>query len=89
MTSTGTGGLGNKRTSGDHPNNSIVEISQNTKKDLGNLRRLAVTQTPVENHKLTLVRKKLLVSKIIIITIIIIIIIMNITMEHEGDGDTN
>ena len=23
---TGTGGLGNKRTSGDHPNNSIIEI---------------------------------------------------------------
>ena len=29
---TGTGGLGNKRTSGDHPNYTIVEISQNTKK---------------------------------------------------------
>ena len=28
---TGTGGLGNKRTSGDHPNYSIVEIGQNTK----------------------------------------------------------
>ena len=29
-TSTGTGGLENKRKSGDHPNYSIVEISQNT-----------------------------------------------------------
>ena len=30
---------------GDHPNESII---QNTKKSLGDLRRLAVTQTPVE-----------------------------------------
>ena len=50
----GTGGLGNK-TSGDHPNYSIVEIGQNTKKSPADLRRLAVTQTPVENHQLTLV----------------------------------
>ena len=34
---TWTGGLGNKRTSGDHSNNSIVEISQNTKKSPGDL----------------------------------------------------
>ena len=27
---TGTRGLGNKRTSGDHPNYSIIEIDQNT-----------------------------------------------------------
>ena len=31
------------KTSGDHPNNSIIEIGQNTKKCPGNLRRLAVT----------------------------------------------
>ena len=36
---TGTGGLGNKRTSGHHPNYSIVEISQNTKKSPGDLRK--------------------------------------------------
>ena len=30
---------------------TIVEISQNTK-SLGDLRRLAVPQTPVENHQL-------------------------------------
>ena len=30
---TWTGGLGDKRTSGDHLNNSIVEIGQNTKKE--------------------------------------------------------
>ena len=47
---TETGGPGNKRTSEDHPNYSIVEIGQNTKKSPGNLRRLVVTQTLVENH---------------------------------------
>ena len=34
----------NMRTSGDHPNYSIVEIGQNTKQSPENLRRLAVTQ---------------------------------------------
>ena len=38
--STGTGGLGNKRTSGDNPNDGIAEISQNTEKSPGDLRRL-------------------------------------------------
>ncbi len=32
----------------------IIENGQNTKKSPGNLRRLAVTQTPVKNHRLTL-----------------------------------
>ena len=41
--SVGSGGLGNKRTSGDHPKYSIVEFDQNTEKSPGNLRRLAVT----------------------------------------------
>ena len=50
-----TGGLGNKRTSGDCPNNRIVEIGQNTEKSSTNLRRLAVTRTAVKNHQLTLV----------------------------------
>ena len=40
----GTGGLGNKMTSGDHLNYSIVEICLNTKKGPGDLRKLAVTQ---------------------------------------------
>ena len=43
----GTGGLGIKRTSGDHPN-YITENGQNTEKSPGDLRRLAVTQTPVK-----------------------------------------
>ena len=34
----------------DCPNYSIVEIGQNTENSPGDLRRLTVTQTPVENH---------------------------------------
>ena len=50
----GLGGLGSWRTSGDHPNDNTVENGQNTRKSPGDLRRLAVTQTPVKNHQLTL-----------------------------------
>ena len=32
---------------GDHPNNSIIENDQNTLKSPGDLRRLAVTQSPL------------------------------------------
>ena len=49
-----TGGLGNKRASGDHRNYSIIEISQKTEKCPGHARRLAVIQTPVKYHQLTL-----------------------------------
>ena len=59
MLATGTGGLRNKRTGGDSPNYSIVEIGRNTEKSHGDLRILAVTQTPVENHQLTLMGKTL------------------------------
>ena len=38
--STMTGGIGEKRASGDHPKDSIVEIGQNTEKSPGDLRRL-------------------------------------------------
>ena len=34
--------------------NSIIENGQNTEKSLGDLRRLAVTQSPVKDHQLTL-----------------------------------
>ena len=44
----GTGELGNKRKGEDHRNYRIVEIGQNRKKSPGDLRRLSVTQTPVE-----------------------------------------
>ena len=50
----GTGGLGYKRTSGDHPNNYIIGNGQNTEKSPGNLRRLTVIQTPVKGHQLKL-----------------------------------
>ena len=33
---------------GDHPNYSIIENCQNTEKSPGDLRRLAVTQTPLK-----------------------------------------
>ena len=48
----GTRELGNKRTSGDHLNYSIVEIGQKTNKSPEDLRRLAVTLTPGENYLL-------------------------------------
>ena len=48
------GGLGSWRTGGDDPNDSIIENGQNTEKSPGDLRRLAVTQTPVKNHQLKL-----------------------------------
>ena len=44
----GTGGISNKRTSGETPNYSIGEIGQNTEKSRGDLRRLAVAQTSVK-----------------------------------------
>ena len=49
-----TGGLGNKKTLGDHPNYSIVEISQDSEKSLGELRRLSVSQDLVKVHQLML-----------------------------------
>ena len=50
--------LKNQRMNRSHPDYSIVEIDQNTEKSPGGLRRLAVTQTPVKGHQLTLVWKK-------------------------------
>ena len=41
-------GFVNKRTSGDHPNYSIVKIDLNTKKSPGDLRRLTVNQDSSE-----------------------------------------
>ena len=39
---------------GDHPNDSIIENGPNTEKGPGDLRRLAVAQTPVKDDQLTL-----------------------------------
>ena len=52
---TKTRGLGNKRTWGNHLNYSIIKIGQNNEKSPGDLRRLAVPQTPVEDYQLTVV----------------------------------
>ena len=49
-----TVGLGNKKTSGDHPIFYIIVIGQNTEKSPGDLRRLAATQTPEKAHQLKL-----------------------------------
>ena len=46
--------LGSWRTGRDYPNYSIAVDGQNTATSPGDLRRLAVTQTPVKNHQLTL-----------------------------------
>ena len=56
----GTGGLGSWWTSGDHPNYNITENGQNTVKSPGDLRRLAVTQTPGKDHQLTSMWKTLM-----------------------------
>ena len=48
------GGLGSWWMGRNHPNNYIVENGQNTEKSPGDLRRLAVTQTPVKDHQLML-----------------------------------
>ena len=47
----GTIVLENKRTSGYHPDYSIIKIGKNTEKSPGDLKRLAVTQTPKEDHQ--------------------------------------
>ena len=48
------GAFGSWRTSGDHPNYYIIENNRNIEKSPGDLKRLAVTQTPVKDHQLTL-----------------------------------
>ena len=44
------GGLGGGRTNGHHLNYSIIDNGQNTEKSPRDLRRLAVSQTPVKDH---------------------------------------
>ena len=48
------GGFGNKKTNGDHLNKCIIEIGQNSEKSPIDLRKLAVTQTPVKDNQLIL-----------------------------------
>ena len=53
----GLGGLGSWRTSWDHLNYNIIKNGHNTEKSPGDLRGLAVTQTPVKDHQQTLMWK--------------------------------
>ena len=55
----GTWGLGNKRRNENRLNKCILSIGKNTEKSPGDLRTLTVTQTPVKNHQLKLVKKTL------------------------------
>ena len=50
----GTEGFGIWRSSGDHPNHNIIKNGQNSEKSPGDLRRLAVTQTPLKDPQVTL-----------------------------------
>ena len=50
-----TGGIVNESKRGDHPNYSIIYNGQNTGNSPEDLKRLAVSQTPLEDHYLTLV----------------------------------
>ena len=52
------GGDRNLRTSRDHPKYNIVEVGKNTEKCPGYLSWLAIIQSPVKDHQLTL-REKL------------------------------
>ena len=49
--------VGNQRTNRGYSDHSIGKISQNTENSLGDLRRIAVTQTTVKDHQLMLVGK--------------------------------
>ena len=46
--------FGTWRPSGDHLNNSIIENGKNTEKSSGDLRGLAIIQSPVKDHQLLL-----------------------------------
>ena len=59
-TGRGTRRLGNKRTSGDYPNYSIIRSGLNSKKSPKDLMELAVTQSLVKDHQLTLMWKTLI-----------------------------
>ena len=49
------GEVRNQNMSQAHSNYSIVEVGQNTEKSQGDIRTLAVTQTPEKDYQLTLV----------------------------------
>ena len=53
------GRIGNKNKSGDYPNDSTVKIGQNTEKSPGDVRKLAVSPSPLKDHQLMWVWKTL------------------------------
>ena len=55
----GLGDLEVGRRGRDYPNDSVSENGQNPETSPGDLRTLAVTQTPVKNHQPTLMWKTL------------------------------
>ena len=60
--------VGNKRTSGDNPDYSIIKIDPNTESSPGDLRKLAVTQTPIKiNPSANTVMKNFQRSKMMIV----------------------
>ena len=56
----GLGGFGSWQPGGDYPNNSFIEDGQNTENCPGDLRRLAVTQSPMKDNQLMLMWKTLM-----------------------------
>ena len=56
----GPGRFGSWRPRGHHPNNSIIENGQNTEESPGDLRRFALTKSPVKDHQLTQMWKTLM-----------------------------
>ena len=79
-----TGWIGSWRTSGDHPSYSIVENGQTIEKSTEDLRRLAVIQTPVKEHEITLMLIK--ESKIIIYIYIYIYIYNSMDVLSANQG---
>ena len=72
----GTEKVENRKTGGNHLNYRIVEIGHNTKKSPGDLRRLAVTQTPLKDYQLTLTRMMVVVVVVILLVVVIIIVVV-------------
>ena len=54
-----TGGVGNRMTSGNYPHYYIIKNGLNTEKSPGDMKRPAVTQSPVKDHQLKLMWKTL------------------------------
>ena len=77
---TGAGGLGNQRTSGDHPNYSIVEIDQNPEKSS---EVETCNHTNSRNKPSASTGRKNSQKRIIIIIMIIIIMIFCCRYQNE------